>query len=103
EARAGHHLSPQALSSGRNVFEQLGGNFTVLAFDADERAVSAFETAARARRVPLVIVRDTFADGRRAYAARLVLVRPDQYIAWRADELDGDAGDILATAAGLAG
>ena len=26
-ARAGHHLTPQPLSSGRNVFEELGGGF----------------------------------------------------------------------------
>src|SRR5262249_55559044 len=57
EARAGHHLSPQALSSGRNVFAQLGGTFTLLAFDADERGILALETAARAHRVPLAIVR----------------------------------------------
>ena len=34
KARAGHHLAPQMLSSGRNVFEELGRGFTLLAFDA---------------------------------------------------------------------
>ena len=29
-ARAGHHLAPQPLSSGRNVFEELGDGFTLL-------------------------------------------------------------------------
>ncbi len=33
KARAGHHLPPQLLSSGRNVFEELGADFTLLAFD----------------------------------------------------------------------
>ena len=41
-ARAGHHLPPQLLSSGRNVFEELGPDFTLLAFDADDRTVLAF-------------------------------------------------------------
>ena len=47
KARAGHHLVPQKLSSGRNVFEELGKAFTLLAFDADDGAVRAFEQAAR--------------------------------------------------------
>ena len=37
KARAGHHLPSQLLSSGRNVFEELGADFTLLAFDADDR------------------------------------------------------------------
>ncbi len=47
KARAGHHLVPQKLSSGRDVFEELGRGFTLLAFDADDAAVRAFEQAAR--------------------------------------------------------
>ncbi len=51
KARAGHHLPPQLLSSGRNVFEELGRDFTLLAFDGEDRTAAAFENAAaRARR-----------------------------------------------------
>src|SRR5262249_29773221 len=32
KARPGHHLAPQSLSSGRNVFEELGSGFALLAF-----------------------------------------------------------------------
>ncbi|MGH6980591.1 MAG: FAD-dependent monooxygenase, partial [Stellaceae bacterium] len=35
-ARAGHHLAPRKLSSGRNVYEELGDGFTLLAFDAPD-------------------------------------------------------------------
>jgi 4-hydroxyisophthalate hydroxylase len=82
KARAGHHLPPQLLSSGRNVFEELGAGFTLFAFDADDRSVHAFEEAAKALRVPLKIVRDSYRDGREAYEAKMILVRPDRYIAW---------------------
>ena len=58
KARAGHHLPTQLLSSGRNVFEELGTEFTLLAFDADDRAVTAFEQAAQELGVPLTVVRD---------------------------------------------
>jgi 2-polyprenyl-6-methoxyphenol hydroxylase-like FAD-dependent oxidoreductase len=102
KARAGHHLPPQLLSSGRNVFEELGPEFTLLAFDGDDRTVAAFETAARALGVPLKIVRDTFDGGRTGYEAKLILVRPDRYVAWAADRAPTDAAAILSKAVGRA-
>ena len=101
-ARVGHHLPPQLLSSGANVFEALGRDFTLLAFDADDRTVARFEQAARSLDVPLEIVRDTCADGRSAYEAKLMLVRPDRYIAWAGDALPGDAAAVIRKAAARA-
>jgi len=101
-ARAGHHLSPQVLSSGRNVFEELGAGFTLLAFDAEDGAVRAFEEAARSLRAPLTVIRDTFEDDRRAYEARLALARPDQYVVWAGDEAPADTASIVRTGAGTA-
>ena len=99
-ARAGHHLAPQLLSSGRNVFEELGSGFTLLAFDAEDPAVAAFDQAARALKIPLKIVRDTYRDGRQAYGTRLTLVRPDQYVVWTGDTAPGDVRQLLAKVAG---
>jgi 2-polyprenyl-6-methoxyphenol hydroxylase-like FAD-dependent oxidoreductase len=102
KARAGHHLPPQRLSSGRNVFEALGPDFTLLAFDAEDGTVAAFEQAARTLQVPLTIVRDSYADGRRAYEAKLVLVRPDRYVAWASDTPAGDPTAVLRKTVGRA-
>jgi len=100
KARAGHHLPPQLLSSGRNVFEELGPDFTLLAFDADDRTVSAFAEAAKTRGVPLKIVRDTYLDGRKSYEANLILVRPDRYAAWVSDSTPSDAGAVIGRVVG---
>lgn len=99
KARTGHHLPPQKLSSGRNVFEELGRDFTLLAFDADDRTAAAFSAAADALKVPLKIVRDTYADGRTAYEAKLILVRPDRYVAWTGDAAPNDPSAVIRKAA----
>jgi 2-polyprenyl-6-methoxyphenol hydroxylase-like FAD-dependent oxidoreductase len=99
-AEAGHHLAPRALSSGRNVFEELGADFTLLAFDAPPAAIAALEDAAHTLRMPLHVVRDTYADERVAYIARLILVRPDQYVVWAGDHAPADTVAILKRVAG---
>jgi 4-hydroxyisophthalate hydroxylase len=100
QARPGHHLPPQPLSTGRNVFEALGPGFTLLAIDAEEQAVSAFEQGAKDLGVPFQIVRDSFSEGRKAYEARLILVRPDQYVVWAGDTPPLAPASLLAKAIG---
>jgi 4-hydroxyisophthalate hydroxylase len=95
EAHAGHHLTPQELSSGRNVYEELGSEFTLLAFGDQDRAVKAFEEAAAVQNIPLKLVKDSYADRRTEYKAQLILVRPDQYTVWTGDDAPADAGAIL--------
>lgn len=99
-ARAGHHLPPQSLSSGCDVFDALGAGYTLLAFDAGDAAVASVVDAARSARVPLTVVRDSLADGREAYGCRLVLVRPDQFVAWTGDDAPDDPSGLLAKVAG---
>ena len=85
EARTGHHLPPQLLSSGRNVYEDLGQGFTLLAFDTSDAEVSVIETAAKMAGMPMKTVLDSYADGRAEYGRKMILVRPDQFVAWCGD------------------
>jgi 2-polyprenyl-6-methoxyphenol hydroxylase-like FAD-dependent oxidoreductase len=95
EARAGPHLAPVPLSCGRDIFTELGPGYTLVALTgarppADRRPpaafeAAAFEAAARDLGMPLRVVTDTFDERRTAYKHRLILVRPDQYVAWTAD------------------
>ncbi|MBA2964261.1 MULTISPECIES: FAD-dependent monooxygenase [Ramlibacter] len=82
EARAGHHLAPARLVSGRNVFEALGPGYTLLALGAGPGTLQAFNDAARELSLPLTIVEEPAAGETARYEASLVLVRPDQFVAW---------------------
>ena len=53
-----------------------------------------------ALKVPLKIVRDSYADGRVKYEAQLMLVRPDQFIVWVGDGLRPDAARIMGRVSG---
>ncbi|MBA3367789.1 MAG: FAD-dependent monooxygenase [Geodermatophilaceae bacterium] len=99
-ARAGHHLAPQPLSSGRNVYEELGTGFTLLAFGAGDADVQTFERAAAPLRIPLKVIRDSFTEGREAYESRLILVRPDQYVVWVGNDAPDDADRLMRTVSG---
>jgi hypothetical protein len=74
----------------------------LLAFDAEDSTVLAFTEAAKALNVPLKVVRDTYRNGRKAYEASLILVRPDRYVAWTAVDVPVDAAAILGKAVGRA-
>ena len=43
-ARAGHHLAPRQLASGRNVFEELGSEFTLIDLGAPVAAIAEIGT-----------------------------------------------------------
>ena len=99
-ARTGHHLAPQVLSSGRNVFEELGRGFTLIALEAPKGDVEAFRQAATSLGVPFTVIEDSYTGGREAYGCRLILVRPDQFIAWTGDAGAADANALLRKVAG---
>ncbi len=100
EARAGHHLCPALLSSGRNVFEVLGSDYTLIALTQDRASVAAFQDAADAVLMPLHVIADTFDGGRTAYEHRYILVRPDQHVAWAGDQPPADPAGLLRRVAG---
>ena len=88
-------LAPHAwLADGRSLYDTFGPGFTLLVFGEASAADAVAE--ARAAAVPLIIV-TLPADLEALYGAPLVLVRPDQHIAWRgaawhADILDRVTG-----------
>jgi 2-polyprenyl-6-methoxyphenol hydroxylase-like FAD-dependent oxidoreductase len=94
-ARVGHHLTPLPLSKGDTTFDELGPEFTLLAFGADDDSIGVIERAATTLGVPLKTVQDTWSGGREAYEARLILVRPDQYVVWTGDKAPDDPAAMM--------
>ena len=99
KARPGHHLTPAPLTTGHDVFEELGMGFTLVALDADDAAVDAFADAAKSANMPLKVIRDSFDGGREEYESRLMLIRPDQYVVWAGDDAP-DAANVVAKVVG---
>ncbi len=102
KARAGHHLAPVRLSSGRNIYQQLGTGYTLLTLGANDSSIRSFREAASATGLPLTIIEDTYEGDRQRYEATLLLVRPDQFVAWAGSGpiTPAQAADILRTVHG---
>jgi 2-polyprenyl-6-methoxyphenol hydroxylase-like FAD-dependent oxidoreductase len=77
-ARAPHFW----LAPGRAAYDAFGQGFTLLDFGATDGA-RALEAVARARGVPLTTLHLDSPAG--LYRSKLVLVRPDQHIAWHGE------------------
>ncbi len=98
-AQVGARLPHAWLEPGRSMFDELGPNLTLLALAGDDSVLDAFAAEAAARAVPLRVadVRDRGLGER--YGAALVLVRPDQHVAWCGDSA-ADPGAVLDAARG---
>jgi hypothetical protein len=101
-ARPGH-LAPHAwIDERRCVYDLLGREFTLLELGGSGAGARAFASAAEACGVPLSVVTPDRTWLRDLYGADLVLVRPDQHVAWRGDDFEHAAAvvDVVRGAAG---
>jgi 4-hydroxyisophthalate hydroxylase len=99
-ARAGHHLAPAPLADGSDVYQHLGHGFTLLATHDRAGSIDEFRKSAAVLNIPLAIVEASDDGIRDRYRADLVLVRPDQFVAWTGDQTSGDTTAILKRAVG---
>ena len=82
------------LSNGRSTLDLFGRGFTLLRFNHTPDTAS-LEEAAQTRQLPLQVVDLAHPEILKLYERRLVLVRPDGHVAWRADELSADPEALL--------
>ena len=84
------------LADGRSLYDVLGPEFTLLKLGGNgagdaERLVNA----ARDRGLPLEFLEPGEDELRELYAADLVLIRPDQHVAWRGDAAPADPAALV--------
>lgn len=83
-----------------SIHDKLGLYFSLVAFrDVDSEA---FENTARELGIPLTVLKLDRPDLRSIYERDFILVRPDQHVAWRGDELPGDPAHVLTMVTGRA-
>jgi 2-polyprenyl-6-methoxyphenol hydroxylase-like FAD-dependent oxidoreductase len=78
------------LAPDRSTLDLFGKGFALLGFGADAADVETVMAAAGARGVPLTFTAIEHAEAARLYGRKLVLVRPDGHVAWRADRAPAD-------------
>ena len=99
-ARAGHHLSPHRLPSGRNVFEELGRWLDASSLQRRQHRLHRIRDGCPDGRHPVEGRPRRQQRGRARYQATHVLVRPDQFVAWASGEASVDATAVLGKAIG---
>jgi 2-polyprenyl-6-methoxyphenol hydroxylase-like FAD-dependent oxidoreductase len=97
-AAPGHRLPHRWLGPGDSLYDHLGAGLTLLG-DGSTPAAQRLAAAARSRHVPLEQYELSEPGWRACFGAALVLVRPDQHVAWRGDDCD-DPGEVIGQTVG---
>ena len=85
-------------ASGRALYDDFGPDFTLLCFGASSMDIAPLSAAFAERKVPLTVVQIDDAGAADKYQNYpLVLVRPDQHIAWRSRSVPTDTRAVVAT------
>jgi len=97
--RAPHAWIGSGRNEGDSLYDKLGVGFTLLRLGTNPSDAAAFANAAQSLSVPLSILDVPDDDIRDLYERDLVLIRPDQHVAWRGNAAN-DADAIIKTAVG---
>ena len=94
-ARPGHRAPHIWLKGQTSTLDLFGKGYVLLRFLGAPPDVSGLVAAAALRGVPLKVVDLSHAAAAEAYEKRLVLVRPDGHVAWRADAQPDDPLHVI--------
>ena len=93
--RAPHVWLDDWHGAGSSLFDRFGTGLTLLRLGPRPPAAEALAEAARERGIALTTLQVADAAARDLYGRDLVLVRPDQHVAWRAERPPADPGELL--------
>lgn len=106
-----HEYIPSSIPGGRaphiwlepnskSLYDLLGNGFSLLCLSRSERDGRAFAEAANRMRLPLKIISISRSEARDLYGVDFALLRPDNYVAWRGNEIPEDCEKVLAQVSG---
>ena len=98
--RAPHLWLEDWHGQGSSLFDRLGPGFTLLRLGGHAPASKPLEAAAQAHGMPLTVLDVDHEDARPLYERDLVLIRPDQHVAWRGNRLPTDPDELVARTTG---
>lgn len=93
--RAPHAWVGPGRGVGDSLFDRFGRGFTLLRLGTKAPDAAAFAAAAHALAIPFTQLDIADDDIRALYDRDLVLIRPDQHVAWRGNAMPADAGALL--------
>ena len=94
-ARPGHRAPHAFLPDGRSTLDLFGRGFVLLRLGSDAPAGERLREAAAKAGLPLQVIDLDLPEIAALYQSRLVLVRPDGHVAWRADAEPDDARAVI--------
>lgn len=95
-SRPGSRAPHLWLPDGSSLYDRLGPDFTLLRIGPDPIDAQPIEAAAKMRAVPLAVFDLPGEAALTLYQGyRLVLVRPDQHVAWRGNVLPANPLDLI--------
>ena len=91
------------MADGGDLFDRLGAQFTLVDFSGGVASAGANEllNAAKARGLPLHYLQLNDSHARGLWERDLVLVRPDQHVAWRGNAAPADALALMDQVRGM--
>ena len=93
-AQPGARLPHLWLPDGASIYDQLGNGLSLLRLRDDADATPFIKSAAT-REVPLTVIELRGLTLEKLYGASLLLVRPDQHVAWRGESVDQPTADAI--------
>ncbi len=94
-ARPGCRLPHFWRADGSSVLDHLGAGLTLVRVGEAAPPVDGLTGAALQRGIPLTVLDLAEPLAAQLYGARLLLVRPDQHVAWRGDAPPDDPSALL--------
>jgi hypothetical protein len=90
------------LRDGRSLYDALGPGYALLRLDSKIQVSTLVAAAARSHMPLTVIDIEDNDDAKASYSEALVVVRPDQHIAWRGAAVPADPDGLIAVLTGAA-